>query len=302
VNIGDERPRILDDDQAAIVDEYGIDKAIEGALMRWTETAALQRAAMHNQSQWSKLRPIVAKLRSRFEADVHAAQARHVERPTRKHKLALHRARERFQLVSGEHAPLDEELHIEHEALAPVVRSIDAALAKMTANETRLHRRGLLPWYRRRAGGAGYWKRRQGPVTLGHSLDGEWVPGQEDTSMATRADDIWFGRAGADPIIALTIMRSVMQSVLPPAVVKSRGQYEDQQINRVIELMRHDEVTLTMAEISELLEALGYPANKVTVQNLNSRARALRRRGKQQPVAKTARGKALGRPRDKGKR
>jgi hypothetical protein len=94
--------------------------------------------------------------------------------------------------------------------------------------------------------------------------------------MATRADEIWFSRAGADPLVALKIAQVVMKSVQPPAVKKRRGQFEDEQINRVVELMKHAEVNLPTSEISQLLVAIGYEPKKVTVANLNRRAAKLR--------------------------
>jgi len=298
MNTGDERPRILDDEQSSILEEYGIANAIDAARQRWLETNAMQRDGSSSASPSLVLHPVLQRLRVRFEADLELAQARFdkTKPPTVK---ALHRARERLQLVSGEHAPLDDEVHAEYQALAPVLESIDRAITEVQAHEAQLARGGGLPWYRRRVGGHGYTKKATGPGTSGHPK-WEWVPGHEDTAMATRADEIWFTRAGADPLVALKIAQAVMKSVQPPAVTKRRGQFEDEQINRVLELMKHVEVNLTTSEISQLLMAIGYEPKKVSVPNLNRRANALRDKGHRQPVAKSKNGRTLGRRRTKG--
>lgn len=300
MNTWDERPRILDDDQASILEEYRIAGAIEAARQRWLETNAMQRAGSSSASPSLVLHPVLQTLRVRFEADLKRAQARFdkTKPPTVE---ALHRARERLQLVSGEHAPLDDEVHAEYQALAPVLESIDRAIAEVEAHEAQLARVGRWPWYRHRVGGRGYTKKATGPGTSGHPK-WEWVPGHEDTAMATRADEIWFMRAGADPLVALKIAQAVMKAVQPPAVKKHRGQFEDEQINRVLELMQHAEVNLAPSEISQLLVAIGYEPKKVSVPNLHRRAKALRDKGHRQPVAKTKNGRTLGRRRTKGVR
>jgi hypothetical protein len=61
-----------------------------------------------------------------------------------------------------------------------------------------------------------------------------------------------------------------------------------------------DEVNLAPSEISQLLVAIGYEPKKVSVPKLHRRAKALRDKGHQQPVAKTKNGRTLGRPRTKG--
>jgi hypothetical protein len=298
VNVSDERPCILDDEQASILEEYGIAYAIDAARQRWGQTNAMQRAGSSSASPFPVLHPVLQRLRVRFEADLKRAQARFdkTKLPTVK---ALHRARERLQLVSGEHAPLDDEVHAEFQALAPVLESIERAIAEVEAHEAKLANRGRLPWYRRRVGGQGHWKTNAGPVALGHPTGGAWVSGHEDTAMATRADEIWFARAGADPLVALKLARAVMKAVQPPAVKKHRGQFEDEQINRVLELMQHAEANLATSEISQLLVAIGYEPKKVSVPNLHRRAKALRDKGHQQPVAKSKNGRPLGRRRTK---
>lgn len=285
MSIGDDRPRILDDEQASILEEYGIADAIDAARQRWLETNATQRAGSSSASQRLVRHPVLQSLRVRFEAELQLAQER-LDKTKPATVRTLHRARERLQLVSGEHAPLDDEVHAESQALAPVLESIDRAIAEVEAHEAQLARGGGLPWYRRRVGGHAYTKKSDGPGTPGHP-NLEWVPGHEDTAMATRADEIWFTRAGADPLVALKIAQAVMKAVKPPAVKKRRGQFEDEQINRVLELMKHAEVNLTTSEISRLLVAIGYEPKKVSVPNLNRRANALRNKGHRQPVAKS---------------
>lgn len=298
VNVSDERPRILDDEQASILEEYGIAHATDAARQRWLETNATQRAGSSSASQLLGLHPVLQRLRVRFEADLERAQARFdkTKPPTVE---SLHRARERLQLVSGEHAPLDNEVHAEHQALAPVLETIERAIAEVEAHEAKLANRGRLPWYRRRVGGQGHWKTNAGPATPGRPTGGAWVAGHEDTGIATRADEIWFTRAGADPIVALKIAQAVMKAVLPPAVKVRRGQFEDEQINRVLALMKHTEVNLLTSDISQLLVAIGYEPKKVSVPNLNRRAQALRDQRHQQPVAKSSNGRTLGRRRTK---
>lgn len=298
MNTGDERPLILDDEQASILEEYGVADAIGAARQRWIETNAMQRDGSSSASPSLVLHPVLQRLRVRFEADLKLAQAR-FDKTKPATVEALHRARERLQLVSGEHAPVDDEVHAEYQALAPVLESIERAIAEVKAHEAQLALGGSLPWYRRRVGGHGYTKKSAGPGTPGHPK-WEWVPGHEDTESATRADEIWFTRAGADPLVALKIAQAVMKAVQPPAVKKHRGQFEDEQINRVLELMQHAEVNLAPSEISQLLVAIGYEPKKVSVPNLHRRAKALRDKGHQQPVAKTKNGRTLGRPRTKG--
>ena len=281
-----------------MIEEYNVDKAIDEARQRWQETSVAQGAAGVVHPQFLALHPIVPQLRARFEAEFELAQER-LDKTKLATVQALHRARERLQLVSGEHAPLDNEVHTEYQALAPVLESIDRAIAEIESHEAQLARVGRLPWYRRRVGGHGYTKKSDGPGTPGHPK-WEWVPGHEDTAMATRADETWFTRAGADPLVALKIAQAVMKAVKPPAVKKRRGQFEDEQINRVVELMKHDEVDLAPSKISQLLVAIGYEPKKVSVQNLNRRAAALRDKGHQQPLAKSRNGRTLGRRRTKG--
>jgi hypothetical protein len=213
----------------------------------------------------------------------------------------VHHARERLQLVSGEHLPPDEELHAEHEALAPLAAAIEQAIATIATHEASLAERGLLPWYQRGlGGGSSYWRPKQGPGELRHSPGGAHVPGDEDTGMATRADKVWFDRGGCDPIVALLIMKAIMQSVRPPAVQKQRGQYADEQINRVLELMKDKSVDLPTLQISELLIAIGYQPEKVSVPRLTARLAALRdSKQLNQVVRKTKSGKTMGRPRSK---
>lgn len=297
VNVSDERPYILDEEQATIIEEYGIANAIEAARQRWLETNAMQRDGSSSASPSLVLHPVLQRLRARFETDLERAQAR-FDKTKPATIEALHRARERLQLVSGEHAPLDAEVHAEHKALTPVLESIDRAIAEVEAHEAQLARVGRWPWYRRRVGGRGYTKKATGPGTSGHPK-WEWVPGHEDTAMETRADEIWFTRAGADPLVALKLAHAVMKAVQPPAVKKRRGQFEDEQINRVLKLMKHAEVNLVTSEISQLLVAIGYEPKKVSVTNLNRRAKALREKGHQQPVAKSRNGRTLGRRRVK---
>lgn len=282
-----------------MLEEYGIDKAIESARGRWCDTNDLQRAGSALPPQLLALHPIIKRLRARFETNLKNARGR-FDKTKPATIEALHRARERLQLVSGEHAPLDEEVHREHQALAPVLTSIAQAIAAIEEYEAQLAQRGRSPWYRRRVGGNGYWRKATGPVLRGHTR-GTWVAGHEDTGRATRADEIWFARAGADPLVALTIAESVMKSVQPPPVKRNR-QFEDEQINRVLELMKHTEVNLPTSEVSELLGALGYTPMKVSEAALNRRLSDLRARGHAQPIARSARGRVLGRPRTRGKR
>jgi hypothetical protein len=292
MSIGDDRPRILDEDDAAILEQYGIDEAIDKVRQRWFETDVAQKGASLLDPQLLALHPIILELRARFEADVVAAQARPMAIES------LQRARERLQLVSGEHAPLDNEVHAEYRALAPVLESIECAIAAMQSHETQLAKHGRLPWYRRRVGGRGYRKKTAGSD---HPKWG-WVPGDADTTMATRSDEIWFSRAGADPIVALKIAQSVMKAVQPPPVKKNRGQFEDEQINRVLILMKGDEVNLPTTQISQMLVALGYESKKVSRAALDRRLSDLRTRGHVQPVAKSVRGRVLGRRRTRTKR
>lgn len=297
MSIGDDQPRILDEELATMIEEYNVDKAIDEARQRWQETSVAQGAAGVVHPQFLALHPIVPQLRARFEAEFELAQERlDKTKPATVH--ALHRARERLQFVTGEHAPLDDEVHAEYQALAPVLESIDRAIAEIESHEAQLARVGRLPWYRRRVGSHGYTKKSDGPGTPGHP-NWEWVPGHEDTAMATRADEIWFTRAGTDPLVALKLAQAVMKAVQPPAVKKRRGQFEDEQINRVLKLMQHAEVKLTASEISQLLMAIGYEPKKVSVPNLHRRAKSLRDKGHQQPVAKSRSGRTLGRPRTK---
>lgn len=297
MSIGDDRPRILDDELATMIEEYNVDKGLDEARQRWQETSVAQEAAGIVHPRFLALHPIVSQLRARFAAELKRAQAQ-FNRTQPATVEALHRARERLQLVSGEHAPLDDDVHAEYQALAPVLESIDLAIAEIMSHEAQLARVGRLPWYRRRVGGRGYTKKTAGAGTSGHPK-WEWVPGHEDTAMATRADEIWFTRAGADPLVALKIAQAVMKAVQPPAVKKRRGQFEDEQINRVLKLMKHAEVNLTTSEISQLLVAIGYEPKKVSIPNLNRRAAARRDKGHRQPVAKTKNGRTLGRPRTK---
>jgi hypothetical protein len=298
VNVSDERPRILDDEQASILEEYGVADAVDAARQRWLETNATQKVGASAASQLLGQHPVLQRLRVRFEADLELAQGL-FDKTKPSTVEALHRARERLQLVSGEHAPLDDEVHAEHQALAPILGSIERAIADIEAHEATLANRDCLPWYRRRVGGQGYWKKNAGPVAPGHPTGGAWVAGHQDTGMATRADEIWFARVGADPLVALKIAQAVMKSVLPPAVKVRRGQFEDEQINRVLALMKHTEVNLLTSDIRQLLVAIGYEPKKVSVPNLNRRAQALRDQGHQQPVAKSSNGRTLGRRRTK---
>lgn len=298
MSIGDDRPRILDDELAAMIEEYNVDKALDEARQRWQETSVAQEAAGIVHPRFLALHPIVSQLRARFETELKLAEAQ-LNTTQLATVEALHRARERLQLVSGEHAPVDDEVHAEHKALTPVLESIDRAIGDIESYEAKLANRGRLPWYRRRVGGRGHWKTNTGPVAPGHPTGGEWIAGHEDTGMATRADEIWFTRAGADPLVALKIAQAVMKAVQPPAVKKRRGQFEDEQINRVLKLMKHAEVNLTTSEISQLLVAIGYEPKKVSAPNLNRRAAARRDKGHRQPVAKTKNGRTLGRPRTK---
>lgn len=283
MSIGDERPRILDDDHAAILEEYSVDKAIGAACERWHETGSLQRVGSAIPHQFLAL-PIIAKLRARFEADYAVAQTGLDK--TKPHTVdALHCARERLQLISGEHAPLDEEIHAEHDALAPVLESIDSAITAIEAHETELGQLGRLPWYRRRVGGHGYRRRLIGPVRPEESRFTS-VAGHEDTEMATRADQIWFDRAGADPIVALKIAQSVMNAVRPPSVNKRRGQLEDEQINHVLWLICDQALALDASDAQALLIALEYPAAKVRIKPLHTRLHRLRKEKRlQQAVA-----------------
>lgn len=279
MKLGDDRPRILDDDQAAMMDEYGISSAIDAARSRWQETALLQRAGSAHQPQFLALHPIIATLRARFQGDYDAAR-KALDKKKRHTLKALHAARERLQLVSGEHAPLDEDVHAEHDALAPVVASIERALKLMTSYEARLCVGARLPWYRRRIGDHGYWKKMTG------TTPGAWVAGHEDTEMATRADEIWFARAGADPIVALKIAQAAMQAVKPPAVKKKRGQTEDEQINHVLWLICDQALGLNVSDAQALLIALGYPPEKARIKPLHARLHRLRKqKGLQQTVA-----------------
>ncbi|HET9623470.1 MAG TPA: hypothetical protein VFP84_18990 [Kofleriaceae bacterium] len=289
MNVSDERPRILDDEQTAILEEYGVADAIDVARQRWRETSATQKAEASAASHLLGQHPVLQRLRVRFKADLELAQVQ-FDKTKPSTVEALHRARERLQLVSGEHAPLDDEVHAEHQALAPVFESIERAIADFEAHEVTLANRGRVPWYRRRVGGQGHWKANAGPVAQGHPVGGAWVAGHED-EMATRADEIWFARAGADPLVALKIAQAVMKSVLPPAVKVRRGQFEDEQINSVLALMKHTEVNLRTSDISQLLVAIGYEPKKVSVPNLNRRAKALRDQGHRQPVAKSSNGR-----------
>lgn len=283
---------MFDEDQLAMLSEYGIDAALDTLVARWRETGDHQRS-----KEPAGIEPsIVKELRVRFEADVQRARA-HLDRTKPRTVVALHRARERLQLVS-EHVPLDSEIQVEHAALSPVLAAIERALVKFTALEAELAQRGRLPWYRRRICDHSYLRRKAGPVALGHAPGATWVAGDDETELATRTEEIVFDRAGADPVVGLRIALAVVAAVKPPVVRKNRGQYEDEQIDHVIALMKHKEVQLTTKQISELLVALGYPPAKVTVGILDQRAKKLRGRGVRIAIAKTARGKTLGRRRE----
>lgn len=86
----------------------------------------------------------------------------------------------------------------------------------------------------------------------------------------------------------MSIARAGMNSfspkaVQPPAVKKRRGQFEDEQINRVLELMQHAEVNLATSEISQLLVAIGYEPKKSRSQTCTDERRRSATRGISNP-------------------